>query len=65
MELGTKEFIEMRAQFEKDIAKSIYGCRFDRANNNAPAGVFYEDGKTNDLFIAYMSGASFMKCLCR
>ena len=53
----TKEFHDMRNQFEKDIMKSdIYiGCEITRDTSTVKS-VFYENGKLNDLFIAYMLG---------
>lgn len=55
---GTKEFHELRYQFEKDIKETIYGHKLDRQEKNekVPVDVFYNDGFVNKLFHAYMMG---------
>ena len=60
---GTKEFYEMRDQFEKGL-KTIPGApsavgRVSREDaDNVPKNVFYNNGLINQLFLAYMLGYS-------
>jgi len=60
MTTNTKEFHEMRSQFEKDIlSMPIYiGGKIERAERNemTPNNVWYDNGVINQLFIAYMYG---------
>jgi len=65
MKKGSKEFEELRKQFESDIKKlPIYiGANADREERYSTS--FYSNGKINDLFIAYMAGYQNAKCLAR
>nr|DAL98120.1 MAG TPA: hypothetical protein [Caudoviricetes sp.] len=63
MKRGTKEFYEVMEQFEKDIPKFAYiPAKFERAAKGVTTH-FYEDGKTNELFKAYMLGYEAAKCV--
>jgi len=63
MEAGSKEFHEMRDQFEKDIKNVIYGHHMDRVgkDDKVPASQFYNDGTVNKLFHSYMLGYGHAK----
>jgi hypothetical protein len=53
--LGTKEHYDLMAQFERDQAFSHR--RLDREDKSFwPKGVIYQDGQTNELFLAYRRG---------
>ena len=62
---GTKEFHDMRYQFEKDVGRFVFGHKMDREaeNNKTPKHYFYQDGRINDLFHLYMCGYQFGKCI--
>lgn len=62
---GTKEFHELREQFEKNIQESTIRCNLDRVGKDekVPSGIFYNDGLTNQLFHVYMMGYQNAKCL--
>lgn len=59
--LKSKEHYDLMDQFEKD-AKSpgcgFYGLRFDREQDKTlwAQGHIYQDGATNNLFLAYRMG---------
>jgi len=57
--LGTKEFYDLRDQFEKD-GKCLYRIDFDRSNSGIK-GDFYNHGETNEMFRAYMMGYQYGK----
>ena len=60
----TKEFYELREQFEKDITTVIYGCEIKRADPaKNPSHVFYDNGTINTAFKVYMLGYSNGKSL--
>jgi hypothetical protein len=63
---STKEFHELRLQFEKDMKASSF-CRYslERDESGASKHYFYNDGNTNALFHAYMLGYQNAKCLMR
>lgn len=54
---GSKEFYDMRAEFEKAMQMSPFVGRvkFDK-ETDSPKGYFYQDGHTNQLFHAFMLG---------
>lgn len=59
MEYGSREFLDIQAQFEKDAKKLFLRVRFEKENRGAcPNNCFYAHGETNDLFRAYMLGYS-------
>jgi hypothetical protein len=62
---GTKEFYELREQFEKNIQESSIRCNLERVGKDekVPAGIFYHDGLTNLLFKVYIMGYRNAKCL--
>ena len=64
MTVGSKEFDEMRAQFE-EWTKKMPGqtIRIDREDKDSPKGIFYQNGRTNELFHAYMMGYQNAKCV--
>ncbi len=55
----TKAFYDVQKQFEKDLDKMpIYvGADITRADKDKT--YFYENGRVNDLFFAYITGFSF------
>jgi hypothetical protein len=61
----TKEFEDLIIQFEKNIIKDIpmYGSKIERVGKNekVPKGIYYNDGRINTIFIAYMHGYQFGK----
>lgn len=55
MEVGSFEFYEVRDMFEKHLKNSpILVNSMDRADDDSPNNIFYDCGKTNDLFHMYM-----------
>ncbi len=66
MQRGSKEFYEVADQFEKDLlTMPVYvGAKAVRASKDHKiTGLFYENGKINDLFYAYMNGYQLAKCI--
>jgi hypothetical protein len=61
----TKEFEELRKQFEKDAKDLFYGHKVERygRGEDVPAGQFYQDGFVNNMFVAYMHGYAFHKSI--
>lgn len=55
---NTKEFYELRDQFEKDVSKLTYSHSFERVGRDekVPVSIFYNDGRVNQMFHAYMLG---------
>ena len=59
MTVGSKEFYEVQAQFEKTFKH----LRLDReAAGMNLQGAFYQSGEANNLFKAYMHGYAHAKC---
>jgi len=51
--LHTKEHQDLMAQFEREF----HGRRLDREDKSFWArGIIYQDGQTNELFLAYRRG---------
>lgn len=63
MTVGTKEFYEMMAQFEKDCFKLVYGHKFEKDDYKSNPGSFYKDGTVNLMFKAYQLGYAFKRCI--
>ena len=64
MKRGSKEFYDIVEQFEKDIGKTMYDVKFDKVDKDdtsTPKHYFYNHGRTNDLFHAYMNGYALAK----
>jgi len=60
--LQTKEHYELMAEFEKEFK----GNRMDKeAKQDWPRGIVYEDGMTNNLFLAYRKGYGLGKAVER
>lgn len=60
--LKTNEHIELMQMFEKEYR----GQRLDKEPKELwPQGVIYQDGKLNELFIAYRRGYAFGKVIGR
>lgn len=53
----SKEFYDAMNNFEKIVP---YGCKTDRVSKedkeNVPSGIWYDDGRTNELFKMYLHG---------
>ena len=66
MKIATKEFFEMRVEFEKAVNKipGVYGCEVKR-DTSGIKGIFYTNGEINKLFHAYMMGYAFKEYLDR
>lgn len=59
---GTKEFYDLIAIFEK--SKIAYGRRLDKENKQDwNRKVYYQDGETNRLFIAFVEGYALAKSM--
>lgn len=60
MNKGDKEFYDLMAQFEKDSrSMQVYMSDISRApreERDRIKSVYYNNGRTNELFIAYMWG---------
>lgn len=65
MKKGSKEFEELRTQFESDLPMMpVYiGGKIEREAKDSPA--YYSNGKVNDLFKVYMLGYQSAKSLAR
>lgn len=62
MEVGSKEFYDLLATFERDFR----GVRLDReAKNMWPRGYVYQHGEVNQLFLAYRKGVAYGKALAQ
>ncbi len=58
--LKTQEHIDLMTQFERQFS----GRRFDReAKAMWPRGVIYQDGQTNELFLAFRQGYALGKAV--
>lgn len=57
---GSKEFHEAMDAFEMHLkGSSVYASdlsRVDRNDDKTPAGYFYNNGVTNNLFLMFMAG---------
>ena len=63
MKIGTKEFIEMMATFER-VSKGRY--RLDREKRDLwSIRVFYQDPEANKAFMAFHEGVEYGKCISR
>ena len=63
MKIGTKEFIEMMATFER-VSKGRY--RLDREKKDLwRIRVFYQDPEANKAFMAFHEGVEYGKCISR
>lgn len=64
MTTGSKEFHEMRNQFEKDMRKLGPSIRLDRESAELNRlGRFYQNGEANAMFKAYMMGYQSGRCV--
>lgn len=65
MRKNSKEFEELRTQFESDLKNMpIYvPLRLDREDRDS--SYYYSNGEVNNLFIAYMTGYQSAKALAR
>ena len=65
MKRNSKEFEELRQDFERVINKMpIYiGAKIERENKNSSH--YYCNGNVNNLFIAFMGGYQHAKALAR
>ncbi|RPE05568.1 hypothetical protein EGT74_24615 [Chitinophaga lutea] len=67
MKKNSKEFEELRAQFEHDLVKGenmpYVGAQPEREPRDSH--YYYTNGQINDLFIVYMAGYQNAKCLAR
>lgn len=60
MNLITRYHHELMAAFERDYK----GRRLDLEDKSLwPKGIIYQDGHTNELFLAYRLGASYAKAV--
>lgn len=56
--LNTKEHYELMAQFDKEFK----GARLDKETKDLwPKEIIYQDGRVNELFLAYRRGYAFGK----
>lgn len=59
--LTSKEHYELMDMFERDNLFSR-SRRFDKEEKSLwPKGIVYQDGATNEIFLAYRNGYSFGK----
>lgn len=67
MKKNSKEFEELRQQFERDLVKGddmpYVGAHAEREQRDSR--YYYTNGNINDLFIAYMTGYQSAKALAR
>lgn len=60
MEIRTQEHEDVMSQFEREFR----GRRVDReAKHFWPVGQIYQDGQTNELFLAYRRGYALARCV--
>ncbi len=65
MTKGSKEWYEMIKDFERSAKNSsVYGLRFDKPSKDesVPKHVVYNDGKTNEMFMAFQWGYANARC---
>lgn len=65
MKKGSKEFEELRKQFEADLKKMPIYVPYNVDREEMDSRWYYSNGEVNDLFVAYMSGYQMAKCLAR
>lgn len=62
MKRGTSEFLDLQAQFEKDIKSWTYVADLSKPTREElktmPKNQFYHNGNTNEIFRVYMLGWS-------
>ena len=65
MKKNSKEFEELRSQFEKDLKSMPFyvSGKAEREDRESPS--YYTNGEINNLFIAYMFGYQTAKCWAR
>lgn len=60
MRVGSAEFYELIAMFDREFK----GHRLDKeAEDQWPKGYVYQNGETNNLFLAYRKGVALGKAL--
>jgi len=67
MKLLSKEFYNLMQSFEKDIKMMpIHSYRIDREDKESMSkGFYYQDDTVNKLFIGYIHGYQYAKCMQR
>lgn len=60
MKAYDKEFYSIMEQFDKDIGECVYITSLEKEKEKIK-GQYYTNGKTNEIFKAYMWGYSFGK----
>lgn len=62
MQIKTQAHADMMAMFEREFV----GKRFDKEEKSIwPLGRVYQDGVTNELFLAYRRGCAYGEALAR
>jgi len=60
---GTKEFYEVRDQFEKAVERGVFGyISGDLTKDDFNSTTFYANGEVNTAFRVYMAGYAAAKC---
>jgi len=63
MKRGTKEFYEVKAQFEKAVNAGVFGyTSSDLTEDDSCTHTFYANGEINKAFKFYMGGYAAAKC---
>lgn len=63
MKRGTKEFYEVRDQFEKAVNAGVFGyISSDLTKDDFNSTTFYANGEVNTAFRVYMAGYAAAKC---
>ena len=63
MKRGTKEFYEVRDQFEKAVNAGVFGyISGDLTKDDFNSTTFYANGEVNTAFRVYMAGYAAAKC---
>lgn len=63
MKRGTKEFYEVRDQFEKAVNGGFFGyISGDLTKDDFNSHTFYANGEVNTAFKVYMAGYAAAKC---
>ena len=63
MKRGTKEFYEVREQFERAVNDGFFGyISGDLTKDDFNSSTFYANGEVNTAFRVYMAGYAAAKC---
>ena len=64
MKRGTKEFYEVKSEFEKGVKAGLFGYlpRRDLTEDDSMPFIFYQNAEVNIAFRAFAAGYAVAKC---